>query len=74
MLILLIDEYRRKANLPEIQEDSIKIIKSMRSSSPPPSSTDMMNAQKRGTRQKRVSIFFLCLTLIVIYLFKYTFN
>ncbi|XP_050437954.1 striatin-interacting protein 1 [Adelges cooleyi] len=48
------NEYRRNANLPELQEDQIEIIKSMRSSSPPPSSTDMMNAQKRGgTRQKR---------------------
>ncbi|XP_050530069.1 striatin-interacting protein 1 homolog isoform X2 [Daktulosphaira vitifoliae] len=52
-LAKLKNEYRRKANLTEIQEDSIKIIKSMRSSSPPPSSTDIMNAPKRGVRQKR---------------------
>lgn len=51
----LLDEYRKNVELPELQEDPIEIIKSMRSSSPPPSSTDMMNAQKRGTRQKRVS-------------------
>ncbi|XP_001945255.1 striatin-interacting protein 1 [Acyrthosiphon pisum] len=47
------NEYRKNVELPELQEDPIEIIKSMRSSSPPPSSTDMMNAQKRGTRQKR---------------------
>lgn len=51
----MLDEYRKNVELPELQEDPIEIIKSMRSSSPPPSSTDMMNAQKRGTRQKRVS-------------------
>jgi len=56
--ICMLDEYRKKVELPELQEDPIEIIKSMRSSSPPPSSTDMMNAQKRGTRQKRVSRMF----------------
>lgn len=50
-----LDEYRKNLNLPELQEDPIEIIKAMRSSSPPPSSTDMINAQKRGNRQKRVS-------------------
>jgi len=54
----MLDEYRKRVELPELQEDPIEIIKSMRSSSPPPSSTDMMNAQKRGTRQKRVSRMF----------------
>lgn len=48
------DEYRKDVDLPELEEDPIEIIKSMRSSSPPPSTTDLMNAQKRGTRQKRV--------------------
>ncbi|KAL5245111.1 hypothetical protein ACI65C_012521 [Semiaphis heraclei] len=52
-LAILKNEYRKNVELPELQEDPIEIIKSMRSSSPPPSSTDMMNAQKRGTRQKR---------------------
>ncbi|KAL5238108.1 hypothetical protein ACI65C_005518 [Semiaphis heraclei] len=52
-LAILKNEYRRNVELPELQEDPIEIIKSMRSSSPPPSSTDMMNPQKRGTRQKR---------------------
>lgn len=47
------NEYRKKVDLPELQEDPIEIIKLMRSCSPPPSSTDLMNAQKRGTRQKR---------------------
>lgn len=61
----MLDEYRRSVNLPEIQEDPIEIIKSMRPSSPPPSSTDIMNAQKRGTRQKRVSEIF-------IYILAYT--
>lgn len=51
----MLDEYRKNVDLPELQEDPIEIIKLMRSSSPPPSSTDLMNAQKRGTRQKRVS-------------------
>jgi len=54
----MLDEYRKKVKLPELQEDPIEIIKSMRSCSPPPSSTDLMNAQKRGTRQKRVSRMF----------------
>lgn len=54
----MLDEYRKNVELPELQEDPIEIIKSMRSSSPPPSSTDVINAQKRGTRQKRVSRMF----------------
>lgn len=52
---MFLDEYRKNVNLPELEEIPIEIIKNMRSSSPPPSSTDIMNAQKRGTRQKRVS-------------------
>lgn len=64
-LICLIDDYRKNVNLPELQEDPIEIIKAMRSSSPPPSSTDLMNAQKRGTRQKRVSkTFYLLISII----------
>jgi hypothetical protein len=61
----LLDEYRKNVDLPELQEDPIEIIKTMRSSSPPPSSTDVINAQKRGTRQKRVrkSIFIFSLIL-----------
>ncbi|VVC36533.1 Hypothetical protein CINCED_3A007437 [Cinara cedri] len=47
------NEYRKNVNLSILQEDPIEIIKSMRSSSPPPSSTDLINAQKRGNRQKR---------------------
>lgn len=49
-----LDEYRKKISLPELQEDPIEIIKTMRSSSPPPSSTDILNGQKRSARQKRV--------------------
>jgi len=41
-------------NLPELQEDPIEIINKMRSLSPPPSNTDLINSQKRSSRQKRV--------------------
>lgn len=67
-MYFILGEYRQNANLPELLENPIEIIKSMRSSSPPPNSTDLMNLQKRNTRQKRVS----CLITFNYYLLFYS--
>lgn len=53
---------RRRANLPPQDEDTMEIAKTMRSSSPPASASDLLEAQnqKRSTRPfRRVSYIFL---------------
>lgn len=52
-------EYRNKAGLPAQDEDTIEIAKTMRSSSPPASAVDLLEAQnqKRNPRAfRRVSL------------------
>lgn len=42
---------RREFGLPQVTEDTIEIIKGMRSSSPPPSATDILENQNPGQRK-----------------------
>ncbi|XP_041970638.1 striatin-interacting protein 1 [Aricia agestis] len=46
---------REKYGLPPISEDTLEIIKGMRSSSPPPSATDMLENQNPGQRKVKDS-------------------
>lgn len=49
-------EYRKKAELPPLAEDTLEVTKRMRPCSPPPSAADLIEAQNRKRRQFRKQI------------------